>query len=122
MTTASFFQQGNCFEVSIRGHAGYNPGGPDVVCAACSALACTLLQCLLEEEDRGSLRDFRQESSGGDVYARFTAQPAARERVETVVSVIISGMALLEQEYPEHVRLCISSGEGHKVCLPRAFI
>lgn len=111
MTAAIFARQGNRFAVTINGHAGYGAGGPDVVCAACSVLACTLLQCLLEIEAGGGFQAFRQESRSGGVRISFTAQPFAQARAEAVAETIAAGFALLAASYPNHVKLAVRSGE-----------
>lgn len=112
MTTASFKHKGNMFEVLITGHAGYNTSGPDIVCAACSALACTLLQCILALEDEGAARELHTDEKDGTLYVNITAQDWARERTEATIGVISSGFALLGDKYPENVRV----GYSHSAC------
>lgn len=112
MTTAIFRRNGNSFEITVNGHAGYNPGGPDIVCAACSTLTYTLLQAVLALEASGGMReiassgaDFHIGKQGGSFYLGATVTDWALPRMETVVRVIADGFALLEQAYPAHVRM-----------------
>lgn len=105
MTVAEFRQVGERFEAKVTGHAGYNRNGPDIVCSACSMLSCTLLQCMMEQEAAGGLREFHQSARGASVYLSVAAQPSAQARVEAAFHTIISGFALLARDYPDHVRL-----------------
>lgn len=49
MTTVDYEHNKNTFELKVMGHAGYNPGGPDIVCAACSTLVYALWDSMLEQ-------------------------------------------------------------------------
>ena len=118
MTTARFEQSGDHFTVVVFGHAGYNTEGPDIVCAACSTLTCTLLQSILALEAEGLLRAFPKDgvrahflAGDGDFGLSFWTSVQAREKAETVVQVIISGFALLQEKYPDFVNLSVKNGE-----------
>jgi uncharacterized protein YsxB (DUF464 family) len=110
MTIATFSRRGQTFSVSILGHAGYGAGGPDIVCAACSILSYTLLQCVLSLEDEGALKELQTEEIDGNITIGLTSYAWAKEKTETVSSVIEAGFALLAQKYPEHVKI-INDGE-----------
>lgn len=86
--------------VSIDGHAGYAPAGQDIVCAAVSMLTCTLSQWI---EDSVLLARRRQESGDG----WFEAEIVARDipRVESAMSVFLTGFRLLAKQYPQHVKM-----------------
>lgn len=105
MTTATFHQSEDIYRISVDGHAEYNPGGPDIVCSACSLLFCTLMQCLLAEHNAHKfpvfVRDADEET--GHYYIKVKAAPSQRATVDGIVDVIASGFALLQAKYPEHV-------------------
>ena len=55
MTQATFTQNPGELEVRITGHAGYAPGGKDIVCAACSTLAWAFLRLFCRLEEAGEI-------------------------------------------------------------------
>lgn len=109
MTIATFAQTGDKYQISITGHADYSHSGPDIVCSACSMLACTLLQAILSEESKGTVEDVSMSEVAGDVRLQFTACNC--ERIRAVTETIIQGFALLQNEYPQHVKLTARTGE-----------
>lgn len=111
MTTAVITQRGNEYSITINGHAGYSDGGPDIVCAACSVLTCTLMQCAFSEEAAGNLKELSTAEYSGDVLLRLTASDHAAERISAIVDTIASGFAMLAHTYPENVRLSVRTGE-----------
>ena len=121
MTTAIFSQNGTSFEASISGHAGYNLGGPDIVCSACSVLTYTLLQCILAEEAHGAFQELHTTPDGGKFcmgggddgyfYIGVRCASLAQSRIEGIFDVITSGFALLSKQYPDFVKLSVRTGE-----------
>ncbi len=88
MTTVRYWRDGNLHELRVTGHAGFaKDGGPDIVCAAVSMLACTLLRSARES---------------GDVWmgARAHGVPSEGLRVEAVVETVLCGYRMLEEAYP----------------------
>ena len=113
MTTISYAEKNNRFTVFMDGHAGYNPGGPDIVCAACSTLAYTLLQSVLAQADSKAIKtmSYGEDPTAGTFFLELTAQDYSLEKIRTIFQVILNGYALLEHKYPENVKLCATSGE-----------
>lgn len=114
MTTAHFEQTDSTFEVTISGHAGYETGKPDIVCAACSMLAYTLLESILAIEDMGGLAQFnsKMEQEAGYYHITLTAYTSMVHTVEIIMSTISTGFALLQHTYPANVKLkIVRSGE-----------
>lgn len=112
MTTATFDINENRFEITVDGHADYNPGGPDIVCSACSTLCCTLAQSILEMDAEGQIYSeagFALENVPGHFHLLFTAYAWAADKARTLVEHTISGFFLLENSYPSHV--CLRTGE-----------
>ncbi len=105
MTQIFYKRNNNHFTIEISGHAGHS-SKPDIVCAACSVLACTLLQCIKREEAAGIiLRVDRCDVYDGDVKADFTVTAEHIDRLETVIETILEGYGLLEGKYPECVKI-----------------
>lgn len=111
MTTAIFTQRGKEYSISITGHAGYSTLEPDIVCSACSVLACTLMQCVLCEEAAGNLRTLSTLEDNGNVNIRFVACDLANVRMQSIVETIATGFAMLAHEYPDNVKLSVKTGE-----------
>ena len=113
MTAVTFSEKGNKFSIYIDGHAGYNPAGPDIVCAACSTLAYTLLQSVLSLESKGSISSltYGDDPEKGTFFLELIADGDVLCPLRTVFQVIINGYALLEHKYPKNVKLCVTSGE-----------
>ena len=106
MTKVKFKQSGNIFRIGIDGHAGYNPGN-DIVCASCSTLAYTLLQCLLAEKENGAFLMFLQDidEKSGHFYIKCKARQERAAQIGLIVNVIAAGFALVQQKHPEHVEV-----------------
>lgn len=105
MTTAQFIQDGNRFFVSITGHADYGPPGADIVCSACSVLACTLVNIMANMDEDEIFSEFDSNIEGGDVRMKFTVKnDDDLSVVEDVIYTISTGFMLLEHQYPDNVR------------------
>ncbi len=111
MTVATFYENGNKFFISILGHANYGNGGPDIVCASCSTLSYTLLQCAHELKEKRSLFKLQHEETEGGLTIDMVADYWSLAKVKTILGVIVAGFALLEDRYPDHVRLVVNDGE-----------
>ena len=111
MTTAMFVASDGGYRIRIFGHANYNPGGPDIVCSACSALTCTLLQAVLSMEAAGELHDMKYEVDDGDFCLDARPNNWAELKFNIILRTIIDGFALLPQKYPENVVITTKSGE-----------
>jgi len=98
LTRAVFRQQGSSYDIQIDGHAGFNPGN-DIVCAACSMLAFSLLQYVMGLAAEGKAQI--QEATNGDGKYRLRFSSA---NAEEAVKVIAGGFMLLSSEYPHNVR------------------
>lgn len=85
--------------VEARGHAGYARAGEDIVCAALTALLCTLPAALT---GRGIRIEYRPTPE----YS-LTALPRSDQRYPclVVMETILEGLKLLERDYPENVRV-----------------
>lgn len=114
MTVAIFQQKGDHgMEIVIKGHAGFNPQGLDIVCAACSVLAYTLLERLMQIDDEGGLTAFSSSicEDVGECVISFQGKQWAHCGIKATIDTIITGFALLQKKYPDFVKLYVRSGE-----------
>ena len=101
-------------EIVSKGHAEYNPGGPDIVCAAVSALLGTWRECIAGFEAQGFVREMDAMVNDGD-YRVYCVPCAGYETyVLACLATILTGLALVEASYPENVSLKINEGDREK--------
>jgi len=104
MTTARFCRKSGGYEITITGHADFNPG-LDIVCSAASMLSFTLMQCLQDADDAGCLTECRIDYKSGDVYISVRPEPFYKKLLENTVNTIITGFELLAHHYPKNVMI-----------------
>lgn len=83
----------------ISGHANAGAYGSDIVCAAVSALCCTVasaLQKLLKLELSGEMRDGRME---------FHIPAAADDRAQLLFEALLLGLREIMIQYPDKIRI-----------------
>ena len=96
----------HAYELTIQGHAGYDAGGHDIVCAGVSAIAYTLLGFLKSiEYDIGSTS--AQVNSGG-----LHLMCQGGEKVETAIDMAMIGLQQIAAKYPKHVSVTIHPAPG----------
>lgn len=102
MTKATIKQNGDIVRVSIEGHAG-----DERVCAACSVLGQTLQQCLRDTANGGALEVYHDEinDEDGNMYIKVKTKASNRQAVGMMLSVIATGFMLLQEQYPDNVKL-----------------
>ena len=101
MTRVRMRRAGAAWQLEVEGHAGHNPGGPDIVCGAVSMLCCALGRALKEAEaERGEAGRVRV-ARGPGVYD-LTAWPRS-EREWGMIRVAEIGFMMLAEKYPENV-------------------
>lgn len=89
--------------VTVKGHAGADEKGKDIVCAAASMLATTLADNVYTMYDAGLIREFGVRLDDGN--AEIMCVPAAgyRNLISVVYEAITIGFAHLAQDEPERV-------------------
>jgi len=99
---------GSEMRFEMNGHAGMGEPGNDLVCAAASILAQTLIQSLCLDRDIRDGKDRLQcnwQMSAGhaeaDIRARGKRRTAARAKME----MLSDGMKLLEDAFPEAIHV-----------------
>lgn len=91
--------------ITVEGHTGYAQRGADIVCASVSALVCTLLNCLKDEESAGRLHLVRCIVRDGFVSLEIEYFDFARERCSAITETCLTGLGILAEEYPQYVRM-----------------
>lgn len=95
----------NRFMVSIEGHAGYAAEGADIVCAAASMLAFTLVEAIKNLDKKGMLESFYRSVYKGSIQLDFTVKEGSKECAEAVIESLACGFALLSDNYPDYVEV-----------------
>lgn len=85
-------------QIEVKGHAGYDAKGKDIVCAAVSALTYTLKTAL------ESLSDDAIQCIDGDGYTSIKFEELT-DVGKLLVDAFFLGILGVEEEYPEYVRL-----------------
>ena len=101
-------------EIESKGHADFNPGGPDIVCAAISALCGTWRECVAGFEAKGYVREMQIKAEEGDFRIYCSPVGDVEHYVLASFATILTGLALLEASYPAYVRLKIHEGGREK--------
>lgn len=86
----------------MEGHADFGPVGSDIVCAAATMLASTLIQNMMQRLDESQVLECALDSG----IARLKVSPIrkrVRRECKVVFAAILEGFELLAQRYPEHV-------------------
>ena len=95
MTRIEYYEKGDEISISIAGHAGYDKIGSDIVCSAISILGQTLLAYLDADHEV-----FSYQMKEGRIWAY-----ASGERVRIALNVIMTGYWLIENNYPDYIRI-----------------
>ena len=97
--------------LAMQGHAGYAAVGEDVVCAACSILATTLAQMVVNGAEEGAFyAPPTLHLERGDAFV--SCAPRADFRAELLHDFYMAqvGFALLQREYPQCIELSVVEG------------
>lgn len=89
------------FGITIRGHAGYDIHGKDIVCAGESAIACALGEYLIANKDHCTDLDIVVED--GYIAISVTPNTDFEARCESAFEVARCGLAAIEKDYPKNV-------------------
>ena len=117
MVVAKFGMDASRLMVSlhVKGHAGSNAPGHDIVCASASILAYTLAQNIKMSEERGHLKyspKIKLKEGDSIITCRAKDDEAYTEMLHTFL-VIQTGYALLAHNYPHYVAVEMF-GEANK--------
>lgn len=105
MTRVYFREYYDRYLLIVEGHADYNKNGDDIVCAAVSVLVYTFLNMLKDEECDGRLKIRREALRDGYFCVEVEPFDFSKEKTKGIVETIVMGLAMLNEEYPEFVKL-----------------
>ena len=88
--------------VTVKGHAGAAPHGEDLVCAAVSALLCTLAEAVRRLECNHQVEQAEIRLMAGDAEISFVSEYECM--VNTVVDTVCLGLECMAEQYPQHMR------------------
>ena len=88
-----------------EGHSGYSDRGSDIVCAGISCLVYTLVNTLLDEESSNRVRLIRKIIRDGYVCLEAECFDFSKERINGIVDACITGFHMLQDNYPDAVRI-----------------
>ena len=106
MIKATFYHEDGTIALKVKGHAGQNEKGHDIVCSAASILTYTIAQYLRYVDKQGGLKTKpRIEIKDGD--ALIVAKPTEKYEGEVLNAFFVAevGYSLLAQNYPQYVEL-----------------
>ena len=95
MIKVTYYEEHDEISMKVKGHADYAPYGEDVVCAAVSTLAQTLLAYLNIDNEK-----FDYSMREGLIWAY-----AKGSNVRTAFHVIMAGFHLIEENYPDYLTI-----------------
>jgi uncharacterized protein YsxB (DUF464 family) len=98
MTKIEIYKDDINYVVNIEGHAMYNPGN-DIVCAAISALACTLCAAV---DDFDTYKEI--DIANGHVHIEYED---INDYFKDRLNMIIKGFQMLEERYEKNVRCLV---------------
>ncbi len=90
---------------SVTGHARFAPHGEDLVCAAVSMLAQSVLLGL--HHHVGIAIDYHIDEATGGLSCRLPEKitPEQYQMAEAVIATMVLGCQNLQETYPQHVRV-----------------
>lgn len=105
MTKVFYREYYDKYLLIIEGHASFSENGTDIVCSAVSVLVYTLLNMLKDEESDKRLKLNREIVRAGYFCVEVEPFDFSKNRTKGIIDTVVMGLALLNQEYPENVRL-----------------
>lgn len=101
MTSIRIERKPNHYDLAIVGHAGYEEEGKDIVCAAISILTYVLGNEIETHTDLYRNRQIELQSGLAMVHVEYMDG----ERANTVFDLIESGLEMIEENYPDYVKI-----------------
>lgn len=97
MTEVKIKYDNKKYRIKITGHS--------LVCTAVSTLTYTLAQSLICAQDDRKIRDLRYDLFSGKAFIEVSPEKSYRSEIETMIQTIIIGFELLENRYPEEIKI-----------------
>lgn len=95
------------FNISLKGHAGADVYGKDIICASASMLVLTLAEFVLEMKEKNEAENVQVMTEPGDAYIQFDAKGENLIKAQTIMNFIETGFRMLSDSYPEYVNTTV---------------
>lgn len=105
MTKVFYREYYDRYLLIVEGHSGFSEKGKDIVCSAVSILIYTLLNMLKDEECDKHLKLRREIINDGYFCVEIEPFDFSKDRTRGIIDTMIMGLSLLNEEYPENVKL-----------------
>ena len=105
MTKVFYREYYDHYLLILEGHSGFSEKGKDIVCSAVSILIYTLLNMLKDEESDKHLKIRREIINDGYFCVEIEPFDFSKERTKGIIDTVIMWLSLLNDEYPENVKL-----------------
>ena len=105
MTKVYYREYYDKYLLIVEGHSGFNKNGNDIICSAISVLVYTLLNMLKDEESDERLKLRREVINDGYFCVEVEPFDFSKQRTKGIIDTVIMGLSLLNEEYPEFVKL-----------------
>ncbi len=90
------------YSLRVEGHTGAAPAGEDLICAAASALAWTLVRAAIKRSEYRPRLFIDREQAVVDVQC--FPEESAESDCRYLFEIIAGGFAVIEEHDPEHIR------------------
>ena len=84
--------------VTVKGHAGYDVMGKDIICAGVSALFCTMVHSI-----KSLTTDKLDTTDEPDLKQAVFYQPS--QTTKTLIDGFYLGVCLIDREYPGYIEI-----------------
>lgn len=108
MTKIDIREEKGRFILEADGHSGYSSRGSDIVCSAVSILCFTLLNTVMEKDDKKLCITYKQKD--GYFYLSFIHHED--ECLKAVFYAVCNGLQMLSEQYGEYVSLRFFTNRG----------
>lgn len=92
----------NDYKISVKGHAGYNPGN-DIVCSAISCLTFAMAQHVIDHPKHIGIGEMEVEP--GRVVMEYTVARAYKDVHDGALELFIIGLKNIQQKYIKNITL-----------------
>ena len=91
--------------LTAEGHADAGPAGTDIVCAGISAVTQSLLNCLIEANERGRTGLTWQLKENGKLRVAANPTMDCRAEIRNYFHMCIVGLQAIQENYPGHIKI-----------------
>lgn len=89
-------------QCTVKGHAGYEEHGKDIVCAAISGIVCT---AVLGMQQVAKVDGIYETSSG---YSSIRPLESENEKIQTIFETMVLGLTEISKQYSHYVKVNVN--------------